>query len=241
MSVTQAVQQSVNKIPAGQIFGYGQVPNYAQSPAAVIKAVNRLVDEKRLTRLSKGKFYIPKKGLLGEVKPTDAELLRTMLYKNGRLRGYLTGLSLYNKLGLTTQMPSTITLAINGARQQKEFGTIRIKMIETRIPVKEENVKLLQYLDALKNIKTISDTDINQSLAIVRSKITALSKSEQKKITALALDYYSAQVRALLGLLFSDLKITLAGSLKLSLNPTTIYKLNLNKNIWTDASKWNIK
>jgi hypothetical protein len=241
MSVTQAVQQSVNNIPAGQIFGYRQVPNYVQFPAAVIKAVNRLVDEKRLTRLSKGQFYVPKRGLLGELKPTDSELLRTMLYKNGRLRGYVTGLSLYNKLGLTTQMPRTITLALNGPRQQKEFGTIRIKTLETRIPIEEDNVELLQYLDALKDIKTISDTNINQSLKIMGSKIAALSQREQKTITSLALDYYSAQVRALLGLLFSDLKITLAGSLKLSLNPTTIYKLKLDDKIWPEANKWNIR
>ena len=241
MSVTQAVQQSVNNIPAGQIFGYRQVPSYVQYPAAVIKAVNRLVDEKRLARLSKGQFYVPKRGLLGELKPTDSELLRTMLYKNGRLRGYVTGLSLYNKLGLTTQIPRTITLALNGPRQQKEFGTIRIKTLETRIPIEEENVTLLQYLDALKDIKTISDTNINQSLNIMRSKIAALSQREQKTITSLALDYYSAQVRTLLGLLFSDLKITLAGSLKLSLNPTTIYKLKLDDKIWPEANKWNIR
>lgn len=50
-----------------------------------------------------------------------------MLYKDGRLRGYITGLSLFNQLGLTTQVPRTVTLAINGGRQEKEFGTIKTK------------------------------------------------------------------------------------------------------------------
>ena len=86
------------------------------------------------------------KTLFPYTTPSDLELLRTMLYKNGRLRGYITGLSLFNQLGLTTQVPRTITLAINGGRQEKEFGTIKIKTQVTRVPIEEKDVLPLQYL-----------------------------------------------------------------------------------------------
>ena len=98
MSIVQTVQSSIKGMPAGQIFGYQELPVYAKSPDAVIKAVNRLVSDKVLERFSKGKFYVPKKGLLGNRKPSDVELIRSILYKGGRLRGYVTGLSLYNQL-----------------------------------------------------------------------------------------------------------------------------------------------
>lgn len=91
-------------------------------------------------------------------KPAERELLKTMLYKNGRLTGYVTSPSLYNQLGLTTQIPNTITIACNGGRQKKEFKTIRIKKIISRIPIEEKNIKLMQYLDALKDIKKINVT-----------------------------------------------------------------------------------
>ena len=91
MSIAQTVEKSVESIPAGKIFSYQELPSYAKSPGAVIKAISRLVEEKRLERFSKGKFYVPKKGLLGSRKPSDSELLRSMLYKDGRLRGYITG------------------------------------------------------------------------------------------------------------------------------------------------------
>lgn len=241
MSIAQTIEKSVESIPAGKIFSYQELPGYAKSPGAVMKAISRLVEEKRLERFSKGRFYVPKKGLLGSRKPSDSELLRSMLYKDGRLRGYITGLSLFNQLGLTTQVPRTVTLAINGGRQEKEFGTIKIKTQVTRVPIEEQDVPLLQYLDALKEIKTIPDSNINLSLKILRKKIYELSGQDQVRLVALAEKYYSPQVRALVGLLFSSLKLSVPESLALSLNPTTTYKLNLNTNDWPMAGEWNIR
>ncbi len=241
MSIAQTIQNTVEAMPAGQIFGYQELPGYAKSPDAVIKAIGRLVSDRRLERFSKGKFYVPKKGVFGIRKPSDSELIRSMLYKDGRLRGYVTGLSLYNQLGLTTQVPRTITVSYNGGRQEKEFGTIRIKTVVTRIPVQEKDVKLLQYLDALKDIKKIMDSDINLSLEIMCRYISELSDREQARLLKLAKNYYSPQVRALLGLLFSSLKLSVPRSLVRSLNPITIYKLKLDQSKWPMAREWNIR
>ncbi len=241
MSIAQIIQNTVKAMPAGQIFGYQELPIYAKSPSAVIKAISRLVSNKQLERFSKGKFYVPKKGLLGIRKPSDGELIRSMLYKDGSLRGYVTGLSLYNQLGLTTQVPRTITVAYNGGRQEKEFGTIRIKTVVTRIPIQEKDVKLLQYLDALKDIKKILDSDVNLNLEIICRYISELLESEQGRLVKLAQNYYSPQVRALVGLLFTSLKLSVPSSLALSLNPTTIYKLKLDQSKWSMAKEWNIR
>jgi len=241
MSIAQTIQSNVDAMPAGQIFGYQELPSYVRSPSAVIKAIGRMVADKRLERYSKGKFYVPKKGLLGFRKPSDSEQIRSMLYKDGRLRGYVTGISLYNQLGLTTQVPRTINVTINGGRQEKEFGTIRIKTIVSRIPIVKKEVKLLQYLDALKDIKKIPDSDVNVSLKIMRSYIFKLSVNEQKRLLKLAMTYYSPQVKALVGLLFSSLEFSIPDSLRLSLNPTTTYKLKLDEENWSMAKEWNIQ
>lgn len=241
MSIAQTVQKSVESMPAGRIFGYQELADYARSPEAVIKAVNRLVAEKRVERFAKGKFYVPKKGLLGPRKPADSELLRSVLYKDGRLRGYITGLSLFNQLGLTTQVPHTITLAINGGRQEKAFGTIRIRTQVTRVLIEEHDVPLLQYLDALKGIKSIPDSDINLSLRILRRKVFELRNENQSRLVFLAEKYYGPQVRALVGLLYSSLNLSIPQSLPASLNPATSYKLKLNPEDWPTAGAWNIR
>nr|WP_136252512.1 DUF6088 family protein [Ningiella ruwaisensis] len=241
MSIAQTVQKSIETIPAGTLFSYQELPSYARSPNAVIKAVKRMVDDKRVKRLSKGKFYVPKKGLLGTRKPSDQELVRSVLYKGGKLRGYITGLSLFNQLGLTTQMPRTITVAVNGARQRKDFGTISIKTQSTRVPIEQKEVILLQYLDVLKDIKSIPDADVDFSLVIMRKKVSELSKAQQSRLVALAEEFYSPQTKALVGLLYSNLRLPLSKTLACSLNPTTSYNLNLDEKNWPEAKDWNIR
>ena len=242
MNFAQIVGSKIKRIPAGQVFGYGELPEYNRAPGAVVKAVSRLVKEGTIKRLSKGKFYIPKQGILGVRKPSDNELIRAMLYKNGQLRGYVTGPALFNRLGLTTQVPRTVTLALdNGGRQTKDFGTIRIKTTPSRMPVEEGDVPLLQYLDVLQDIKKISDTSVNQTLKTMQRYMGKLSVQELERIVNLAERGYGPQVKALIGLLFTSLGLTVPQNLKQALNPTTTYKLELDPNQWPDAKDWNIQ
>jgi len=242
MNITQSIQNRVDTFPVGQIFDYQAFPSFTKSPDAVIKAVSRLVAKKKLERFSKGKFYVPQKSIIGLYKPTDAELIRSELYKNGKLRGYITGQALYNQLGLSTQIPRTVIIACNGGRQEKDFGTIRIKKIVSRIPIQEKDVKLLQYLDALKDIKKISDSEINQSLEIIYRYVVELSEKQQKRLLTLGVKYYGPQVKALLGMLFTRSGLCLLDLKKIQdlLNPVTVYKLKLDRSVWPNAVRWNI-
>ncbi|MFC7050160.1 DUF6088 family protein [Emcibacter nanhaiensis] len=240
MSIAKEVEKFVERYPAGQIFDYQAVPAYAESSSAVIKAFSRLVAERKLERFSKGKFYVPKKGILGKAKPTDNDLIKSVLYKSGKRKGYITGLALYNQLGLTTQMPSTITIAYAGGKQIRDFGTIRIKTIPTRAPISEKNVLYLQYLDVLKDIKKVSDSDLDTSLMIMKKKLNSLKRTEKKKLIEFAEDYYNPQVWALIGLLLEGVAKKWKQELKSYLNPTTTYKLHLDENKWPDAKDWNI-
>lgn len=241
MSVAKAVRESVEKIPAGRIFGYRELPDYLGSPSAVIKAVNRMVSDGEIERFSKGYFYVSKKGLLGPMRPSDGEIIRSILYKDGRLCGYVTGPYIYNWLGLTTQMSRVVTVVCKGSRQKKEFGTIRIDTVVSRIPIREKDVPLLQYLDALKDIRKIQDSDIDISLEIIRRRISELSSLERLRLASLAKDYYPPRVRALVCLLFSSLQLSVPDSLALSLNPLTTYKLKLDQSRWLEAREWNIR
>lgn len=241
MLTTQNVQNQTQSIPPGVIFGYQDIDEYSNSPEATIKAINRMVAQDELRRLSKGKFYRAKLGLLGERKPSEDEIIKSMVFKNGRLRGYVTGIYLFNQLGLTTQVPSTIELAMNGGRQTKSIGTISVKIITSLVPIEERNIKLLKYLDVLKSIKKIPDSDINQSLQIMSSLISKLSSKEQKKLLTIAKGYYGPQVRALLGLLFETNGFSLQQSVAKSLNPISKYMLGIDINVWPKAKLWNIQ
>jgi len=41
VNIAQNIQNSIEAMPAGQIFGYSALPGYAKSSSAVIKAIGR--------------------------------------------------------------------------------------------------------------------------------------------------------------------------------------------------------
>lgn len=240
MSISQAVIRRINAIPPGQVFGYRDLPDYTEAPLAVAQAMSRMVSAGRVQRLSKGKFYVPRKGIMGPRKPSDNALVRSVMYDGERLRGYVTGLALFNRLGLTTQVPRTITVAAKKGRQKKDFGTICIKTVPSRFPVREEDVPLFEILDVLREIKSIPDTDFNQVLRTMEGRVFSLSAAERTRLVALASEYDTPQVRALLGLILDSGGQDVA-TLKKTLNPTTVYKLSIDKDAWPLAKDWNIR
>lgn len=241
MTISSTVKQCVQQMTLGQVFGYGDIAVYQDAPSAVVKAMGRLLKAGEIKRLSKGRFYKPKQGILGELKPSDSELLKTILYKGGQLRGYVTGTALYNQLGLTTQLPRTITVAIEGGRQEKDFGTLKAKLIKSRAPVKASDVVLLQYLDVLRGINDIPDADTNDSLKRMADKFLVLDAGQLKRIQSLAIKYYTAATRAVLGLILDFNGQCIAPSLKASLNPLSRYSMDIDPVQWLNKADWYIR
>ena len=84
---------------------------------------------KKIAKVSKGQFYIPRQGVFGPVPVGETERLKTLMYKDGYQVGYVTGAALFNKLGLSTQQPKTIEVASMASRQKKNFGSIRVRLV----------------------------------------------------------------------------------------------------------------
>ena len=119
MSIAAEVNRTIDRAPAGRMFGYEVFPHYREAPGAVVRAVNRSVESRRPKRVAKGRFCKPRAGALGDVPAGDGERLRDALYRDGKRIGYVTGTALYNRLGHTTQVPRTIAVAVNGATRTK--------------------------------------------------------------------------------------------------------------------------
>lgn len=241
MSISTAIKRQITQFEPGEIFGYGDISVYQNAPSAAVKAISRLLKEGKIKRLSKGRFYKPKQGIFGDLKPSDSELLKMVLYKNGQLRGYITGVALYNQLGLTTQLTRTITVAVEGGRQEKDFGTLRIRLVKSRGPVKAANVMLLQYLDVLRNINDIPDADVNETLARMAKRFLNLDNKQVKRIKSLACNYFTAKVVALTGLLLEYTGKNDIRTLKKSLNSLTRFKIGLDTKLWPESRDWNIQ
>ncbi len=241
MNIAAAVNRKIDRIPTGKIFGYEEFPEYRDSPDAVLRAVCRLVDRGGLRRLRRGRFYKAGRGILGEMPPGDAELLEDALYRNGRRIGYVTGPALYNRMGLTTQSPKTITIASKRVPQTNDFGTIRIKFVPSRAPVSDSTIELQEILDALRDARNVPDASVETVINALADRLTKLGVAELRKLQKLAVEYYNAGTRALLGLLISTNEQPVLPMLRDSINPTTRFSISIKPDEWPQARDWNIR
>jgi len=244
MSVAAAVKQKIDQIQRGRVFGYEVFPEYQKAPDAVVRAVRRRIDSGMLKRLRQGRFYKPERGVLGGVPVGDRELLRDFLYRGGRRIGYITGPALYNRMGLSTQVPKTITVASERSPQTLDFGTIRVRFVPSRAPVGQIGapaVPLLEFLDALRNAKKVPGASLESVMKNLAERLPKFSAKQQRRLQKLALKYYNAGTRALLGMLMSQAGLPTLPALRDSINPTTRYYLGIDSGKWPAAKAWNIR
>lgn len=241
MKTSNFISSEISSLPQSTIFTYKDFIREGNSREATIKALNRKVASGEIAKIAKGKFYVPKQSIFGGVKPNEEEMIKDLLEENGEMVGYLTGLSMYNRLGLTTQISAVTVIGKNEIRPAFKRGYLRIHFIKQKNKITKDNVQLLQILDAIRYIKDIPDADIdflcNRFLSILKN----IPKDYQSKMVELAILYPPATI-ALLGALLDELgAMDLTEPLYKSLNPITVYKLSRASIVLSNAKKWNIK
>src|SRR5690606_21453082 len=167
----------------------------------------------------------PENTPFGNLQPNQAQVVKDLLEENGKITGYLTGYSIYNQLGLTTQVSNTIQIGKNQIRPTFKRERYTISFIKQKNTITKENIPLFQILDAIRYIKKIPDSNIEHSCKRFMAILKSLSDKEVTTMVRLALKYPPA-TRALLGAILEQLQQTEATEpLFKSLNPITKYKL----------------
>ncbi|MBU1342713.1 MAG: hypothetical protein KKE44_00820 [Proteobacteria bacterium] len=241
MKISKKIKEIINKLPAGTTFKYQELDLSNSEYGAATKIIERLIAEKTIKRISNGVFYKPKKTVFGELKPGEEALLRPYLFIGNNRIAYITGTALYNRMGLTSQVPKDIKVASKVKEIRTRIGNINVRRVKSYINVTSMNYHLLEILDALKDFKQIPD--LNRKVAIKRL-ITAITSLKKKDLLRLLkyVNEYPPRTRAFLGALLEKINMDLdLDFLKQSLNPLTEYKLGIIPDILSTAEKWNIK
>jgi hypothetical protein len=240
MKITDYISFTIDRLPKGYVFTYADFITEVNQKEAVIKALNRLVAAGKIAKLSKGRYYKPETTPFGNLMPDQTQVVKDLLEENGKTVGYLTGYSIYNSLGLTTQISNIIQIGKNEVRPAFKRGQYTISFIKQNNIITKENIPLLQILDAIRYIKKIPDTTISKSCERLSVILKNLSDSEISTLVRLALKY-PPSARALLGTLLDTIQTdNITEPLYKSLNPITKYKLPGVKNLFPEADKWNI-
>ncbi len=240
MKSAEYIAFTIDRLPKGYVFTYADLITEVNKKEAVIKALNRMVKSGKIAKLAKGKYYKPENTPFGALQPNQAQVVKDLLEDNGKIAGYLTGFSIYNQLGLTTQVGNIIQIGKNQIRPNFKRDWYVISFIKQKNIITKENIPLLQILDALRYIKKIPDATIESSCKRLLSIIENLTDKDRGTMVRLALKYPPA-TRALLGALLEELKDnSITESLYRSLNPITTYKLKGVASALRTAAKWNI-
>ena len=124
--------------------------------------MKKLVDDGRLERLYNGVYYLSYVTILGTKGRVSVDRFIEKKYLNveGKVSGYMTGLSLANKYGFTTQNPAAYEVCSNEATTKQRKQTIdgnTIIVYKPMTAVTEKNKSSLQFLDLMSVIDRYSE------------------------------------------------------------------------------------
>jgi hypothetical protein len=235
MSIAASISERVLSAESGSVWTYSDFKSLPTR--AVAASLSRLAKTGILRRARKGVYYKPRSTRWGMIAP-DSNSIAEAVFRHRGIRWVPTGLPVYNALGLTTQVSSVSTYAV-------EDGSISLKTgLPGRVRLRRAIVGDLSAeergtLDALRDLKKIPDTTPAEVLNTLSAVISSERVSFRRLVTAAMGE--PPRVRALLGAIGSEIHAnpTLLARLKKSLNPTTSFKVGLSST-FPASHTWNI-
>jgi len=238
MVIAEQIKEKIKSFPDGIVFILKDFHVDVQYETTLVKALSRLVAKGELQKISKGRYYKPRKTIFGILKPASTEIAKDFLENDGKLLGYISGTAAFASMGLTTQITSSIVIGSNKYRRPLKRGEYNISFLLQHNSITKKNIALLRILDAIRLIRKIPATTPNECVKRLGKIMEDLSKQQQNEICVLA-EQYTPYVRALLGAILEQNGIE-TYSLKSSLNGVSSYKLPISDEILFTKQNWNI-
>ena len=236
-----SIEYTINRLPIGFVFTSSDLSVESKKVKMANKAINALVAQGKIRRLSKGRFYKPQIGKFGELQPDTYQVVKDLIEKNGKTIGYLTGFSVFNDLGLTTQVPASLRIATQNEKKAIVRGIYRISFVKQSNNITKENIPLLQLLDCLRFFNEIPDTLPDNACKRLLVLFKALTPIQIGTVKKLALKYNPATI-AFLGTILETINVGEDTSALLNiLNPMTTYKMGISADILPTQRKWHIR
>ncbi len=235
------IKDTIDRFPIGFVFTSSDFPIEVNRLKAVNKVINVLVTQGKIRRLSKGRFYKPQIGKFGELQPDTYQVVKDLIGKNGKTIGYLTGYSVFNDLGLTTQIPASLRIASKKEKKSITRGIYRISFVKQENTITKENIPLFQLLDCLRFFKEIPGTMPDNACKRLLTLFKTLTPTQIATVKKLALKYNPATI-AFLGAILETINADEdTAALFNTLNPMTTYKMGISADILPCQRKWYIR
>ena len=240
MKISDIVINRINRLKTGYIFTYEDFNIPVENRSALKMALNRLVGSGKIIRLSKGRYYKPELSEFGALRPHEYQIVKDLLEQDNKIIGYLTGISIYSQLGLTTQVSNTIQIGTNVSRKPRKRGKYSIRFILQKNTITRDNIYILQILDSIRFIKRIPDTVVTDSCLRLIERIKKMEASELQTLVRLAMKY-NPGARAIVGAIVDQISDSdISDQLYKSLNAVSEFSFNISNDVLRNQSKWRI-
>lgn len=161
------------------------------------KQLSRYNSQGILEKYSQGVYYIPKETILGKsTLSIDDVINRKYITNDNDIYGFYSGLSFYNKLGISTQVPFVYEIVTNKEKSRVREITLKNQKIILRKPyvkINKNNYLENQFLDFINNAnsndlsdniyvfkKYIKDNNLNKN--VILDLITYYPSKTSKKL-----------------------------------------------------------
>ena len=241
MKIIDFIENRINRFPRDYVFTCSDFVIEVVDKNTIVQALNRLVEQGKISKLAKGKFYKPRKTEFGVLKPPVKQIVKDLIEKNGKPIGYLTGYSIYNALCLSTQISNTLQIGVQKYRRSIKRGKYNISFVVQPNAINKNNIELMQILDSVRFINEIPATTPDEACVRLQQIFKELSPEKQKRLVRLSLKYTN-YVRALCGAILEQIgaEPELPNKLKKSLNEITFFKIPVSEIVLPTKSNWNI-
>ena len=169
MNIYKLVLESIKQYPKGEPIFIDEIKKYVikkykdEEKEKISKNINvilnRLKKEGLIKSDYKGVYYRPEISIFGEVGCSQTRLiqLKYLQDRNGNIKGYITGAKLFNRIGLTTQVPNVTDIVTNECKYHKQYDEkLRTYITKPKIEITNENYRYLQFIDILENKDNIN-------------------------------------------------------------------------------------
>ncbi len=235
-SIAHKIRRKIKRGGGDKLWTYS---DFSSMPVnAVAATLSRLAKDGMIERVRKGVYYVPKRTRFGNTSADPIEVAKAVFQSRG-IKWRMSGLPMFNKLGLTTQVSGIPSFDIDKDTRSVRIGNRhRIRVAGGR-HVEDMSSEERAVLDALRRIKSIPDTTPTRSISTI-VEIFKSDRLDYARLTKFA-KHEPPRVRALVGMIgtmlgrSNDELATLRGSL----NPVTTYKLDISERL-PEAKDWNI-
>ncbi len=136
------------------------------------KQLSRYNSQGILEKYSQGVYYIPKETILGRsTLSIDDVINRKYITNDNDIYGFYSGLSFYNKLGISTQVPFVYEIVTNKEKSRVREITLKNQKIILRKPyvkINKNNYLENQFLDFINNANS---NDLSDNIDMLKNYI----------------------------------------------------------------------